>query len=238
MPDSYRIFLTNAPDMGTNALIMGTMTSNDNLSITLFGKTRRAVLSLIYGHADETFYLRQLARITAGGMGAVQREVKALVKAGIIKRIEKGNQAYYQANPKCPIFAELKSMIMKTAGMGDILKISLAPLAERIRIAFIYGSIARGDEAGGSDVDIFIIGDVTFTEIVEMLNPVQQTLNREINPSVYPFKEFKTKLAAGHHFLRSILEDEKWFLIGDEHELTRLADQQLVEATQDKSTGN
>jgi predicted nucleotidyltransferase len=211
--------------MGTNALIMSTTTSNDNLSTTLFGKTRRAVLSLIYGHSDESFYLRQLARITAGGMGAVQREIKSLVKAGIIKRIEKGRQTYYQANPECPVFAELKSLIMKTAGMSDILKISLAPLAERIRVAFIYGSIAKGDEAGSSDVDIFIIGDVTFNEVVEMLNPVQQTLNREINPSVYPFKEFKTKLAAGHHFLRSILEDEKWFLIGDENEFTKLAEQ-------------
>ncbi|MDI6776195.1 MAG: nucleotidyltransferase domain-containing protein [Syntrophales bacterium] len=180
-------------------------------------------MSLVYGHADETFYLRQLARIAGGGMGAIQRELKTLAEAGIIRRIEKGKQIYYQANPQCPVFAELKSLIMKTAGMGDILKMVLVPLAERIRIAFIYGSLARSDESKSSDVDIMIIGDVSFADVVAALSPAQQNLNREINPSVYPVKEFKDKLVKGHHFLQSVLEGDKWFLIGDEHDLARLA---------------
>jgi len=192
---------------------------NDHLTETLLGKTRRAVLSLLYSHADETYYLRQLARLVGGGMGAVQRELKALTDAGIIKRIEKGKQAYYQANPQCAIFPELKSLIMKTAGMGDTLRVALSPLAERVQVAFIYGSIARGDESKGSDVDIFIVGEVTFAEVVEALSPVQQTLNREINPTVYPVDEFRVKQKAGHHFIKSVLEGNKLFLIGDEHDL-------------------
>ena len=193
--------------------------ANDHLTETLLGKTRRAVLSLLYSHADETYYLRQLARLVGGGMGAVQRELKALTDAGIIKRIEKGKQAYYQANPQCAIFPELKSLIMKTAGMGDTLRVALSPLAERVQVAFIYGSIARGDESKGSDVDIFIVGEVTFAEVVEALSPVQQTLNREINPTVYPVDEFRVKQKAGHHFIKSVLEGNKLFLIGDEHDL-------------------
>jgi predicted nucleotidyltransferase len=156
-------------------------------------------------------------------MGAVQRELKALTDAGIIKRLEKGKQAYYQANPQCTVFPELKSLIMKTAGMGDTLRVALSPLAERVQVAFIYGSIARGDESRGSDVDIFIVGDVTFAEVVEALSPVQQTLNREINPTVYPVDEFRAKQKAGHHFIKSVLEGNKLFLIRDEHDLAKLA---------------
>lgn len=199
------------------------LSANDPLTEILFGKTRRSILSVVYGHADETFYLRQLARIAGSGMGAAQRELKALTEAGIVRRIEKGKQAYYQANPQCAVFAELKSLIMKTAGMGDALKIALASLAERIQTAFIYGSIARGGENKGSDVDIFIIGEVTFAEVVEALSPVQQTLNREVNPTVYPVDEFREKYKAGHHFIKSVLEGNKIFLIGDEHGLAKLA---------------
>ncbi len=202
---------------------MGTITVNDHLTETLLGKTRRTILSVLYGHADETFYLRQLVRVAGSGTGAVQRELKALVEAGIITRIEKGRQVYYQANAQCAVYPELKSLIMKTAGMGDALKTAMLPLAERILTAFVYGSVARGNETKESDVDLFVVGDVTLAEIVKALAPAQLTLNREINPTVYPVKEFKAKRKAGHHFITSILEVEKVFLIGDERDLARLA---------------
>lgn len=209
--------------MSTNKLNAEMMVNKDYLSETLFGKTRRSVLSILYGHVDESFYLRQLARVAGGGMGAVQREVKALTAAGIIVRTGKNMQTYYQANSSCPIFGELKSIIMKTAGIGDLMKVALTPLAERIQIAFVYGSLVRGDENRRSDVDIMIIGDVTFAEVVERISNVQQTINREINPTVYPVEEFQKKLAAGHHFIKSVYECEKLFLIGDKHDLARMA---------------
>ncbi|MHB8909895.1 MAG: nucleotidyltransferase domain-containing protein [Syntrophales bacterium] len=202
---------------------MGTITVNDHLTETLLGKTRRSILSVLYGHADKTFYLRQLVRVVGSGTGAVQRELKALVEAGIITRIEKGRQVYYQANAQCAVYAELKSLIMKTAGMGDALKVAMLPLAERVRTAFIYGSVARGSESSGSDVDLFVVGDVTLAEVVQALSPVQLTLNREINPTVYPVEEFRTKQAAGHHFIKSVLEGNKVFLIGDENDIAKLA---------------
>lgn len=202
---------------------MTTITVNDHLTETLLGKTRRSILSLLYGHADETFYLRQLVRVTGGGTGAVQRELKALAGAGIIRRIEKGRQVYYQANAQCAVYPELKSLIMKTAGMSDALKQAMLPLSERIRIAFIYGSVAHGSESRESDVDLFVVGDVTLAEVVETLSPIQLTLNREINPTVYPVEEFRAKQAAGHHFIKSVLEGNKVFLIGDENDLAKLA---------------
>lgn len=202
---------------------MGENHLNTYLAETLFGKTRRAILSVLYSHSDEAYYLRQLSRLIGSGMGAVQRDLKALTAAGILTRIEKGKQIYYQANSKCAVFPELKSLIMKTSGMGDALRVALSPLTKRIEAAFIYGSVARGDESGASDVDILIVGDVTLAEIVAVLNPVQQALNREVNPTVYPVGEFQQKRDQGHHFIKSVIEGKKVFLIGDEHDFAKLA---------------
>lgn len=195
----------------------------NKLSEILFGKTRQAVLSLLYGHADESFYLRQIVRVTGGGMGAVQRQVNALVDAGLVTRSSKGKQIYYQANCNSPVFEELKSIIIKTAGIGDNLRIALAPMAQNIDCAFIYGSFARGEETTDSDVDVFVIGRVAFSEVVAALSPVQGMLGREINPTVYPASEFREKLAKKNHFIKSIMVGEKIYLIGDELELKKLA---------------
>ncbi len=203
---------------------MSTINITDNLSATLFGKTRRAVLALLYSHADESFYLRQIARTADVGMGAVQREVKKLSKAGIIRRTIRGRHVYYQANPECPIYAELKSLVIKTVGVGDVLRAALVPITDRINVAFLFGSLVRGGEGSRSDVDVMVVGDVTFTEVVLALSRIQETVQREINPIVYPPEEFRSKLAADHHFLKTTLVGPKFFLIGDEHELTKLAE--------------
>lgn len=203
---------------------MSTYVNSDNISASLFGKTRNAVLALLYSHVDERFYFRQIVRLIGTGLGALQRELKNLSKAGIISKSVQGNQIYYQANPDCPIFNEIKNLVMKTAGVRDILKNALIPLAERIRVAFIFGSIAKGNEHSNSDIDIIIIGNVTFAEIVSALSHTQEVVRREINPVVYPTAEFRTKLTENNHFLKSILKEPKYFLIGDERELERLAE--------------
>ena len=203
---------------------MSAINITDNLSATLFGKTRRAVLALLYSHADESFYLRQIARTANVGMGAVQREVKKLSKAGIIRRTVRGRHVYYQANPECPIYAELKSLVIKTVGVGDVLRAALVPITDRINVAFLFGSLVRGGEGSRSDVDVMVVGDVTFTEVVLALSRIQETVQREINPIVYPPEEFRSKLAADHHFLTTTLVGSKFFLIGDEHELAKLAE--------------
>lgn len=201
---------------------MSTLNLNDPLSSALFGKTRIAVLSLLYGHVDETFYLRQIVRTTGSGLGAVQREVAHLTKAGIVKRMLRGSQVYYQANPQCAIFDDLKRLITKTSGMGDILRSALEPLSDHIRVAFIYGSVARSQVRNISDVDLMVIGDTTFQEVVSALSPAQETISREINPTVYPPSEFRKKLLAGHHFLQTVMSGSKLFIKGDQRELTRM----------------
>ena len=201
---------------------MGTTIEHNKLSKTLFGKTRRAVLSILYSHTDESFYLRQLVRITGIGVGAMQRELKQLTDAGIIRRLQIGRQIFFQANTDCPVFKELRDLIIKTIGVGDVLRSALVPLAERIQLAFIYGSIARGDETRGSDLDILVVGDITFAEVVSVISPLQETLSREINPSVYPLNEFRSKVSEGQHFISTVLEAPKIFVIGDNNELEKL----------------
>jgi predicted nucleotidyltransferase len=198
-------------------------TGNKNLSSVLFAKTRRAVLSLLYGHADEPFYLRQIVRMTGAGLGPVQRELKQLTDTSIIRRFVQGRQVYFQANPQSPIFSELKSLITKTAGVAETLQSALTPIADRIIIALVYGSIARGEENQRSDVDLLVVGDVAFAEAVKALRSAQETLGREINPTVYPADEFRSRIAEDHYFIRDILDGPKIFVVGDEDELKRLA---------------
>jgi predicted nucleotidyltransferase len=207
---------------------MSTTISNSSFSTSLFGQTRRAILALLFGHPDEAYYLRQLVRSLGVGLGAAQREVKRLAEAGIIRRTLQGRQVYYQANPDCPAFAELKGLVVKTTGVGDVLRAALAPLSGRIKIAFLYGSLARLEPKRTSDVDVMVVGDVGFGEVVSILAAAQDTLGREVNPTVYSPAEFRAKLRAGHHFLTTVLRKEKIYLIGDEHELTRLAPKRLA----------
>lgn len=194
----------------------------------LFGKARRAVLSLLYGHPDESFYLRQIVRATGAGLGPVQRELKQLAGVGIIRRSVQGRQVYFQANPDSPVFKELRGLITKTAGVAGALQSALAPLRARIAIAIVYGSVARGEEVRRSDVDLLIIGEVAFSEAVKALHGAQETLGREVNPTVYPVAEFRSRVAGKHHFIQDILSGEKIFVIGNEHELKRLVGERLA----------
>jgi len=218
-----KIILPTVPRKGTIAPIMGTTNNQINLSSVLFGKTRQAVLALFYSHPDESFYLRQVVRAIGMGQGAVQRELKQLTDAGIIEKSKLGRQVYYRANIKCPIFPELQGLIIKTAGLVDVLCDALGPLLEKIKVAFVYGSFAKSSANSRSDVDMMVIGSCSFGDVVDAIHICQDKLAREINPSVYPVDEFRKKVAAKHHFIKTVLNSPKIFLIGTEDELGRLA---------------
>jgi predicted nucleotidyltransferase len=198
------------------------MSTPSSLGQTLFGGTRRAILALLYGHSEQQFYLREVVRRTETALGAAQRELKQLTDAGLISRARRGNQVYYQANSANPIFAELKSILTKTAGIRDVLRQALEPVKDRVRVAFIYGSVAHGTERASSDIDVMVIGDIGFGEVTSHLSAVESKLGREINPTVYPPLEYVAKVKKRNHFLRSVLEQKKVFVVGDEHELRRL----------------
>jgi uncharacterized protein len=210
---------------------MITLSANNNLSNILFGKSRQAILSLLYSHVDEAFYLRQIVRTTGIGLGPAQRELKQLLDAGIVIRNVEGKQVYYRANKKSPIFNELRNIVMKTFGAADVIRQSLETLADKIRVAFIFGSVARSTDGRASDIDLIIIGKVTFGDAVSSLSQAEEILEREINPVVYSVAEFKKRVAEKHFFIIDVLEGDKIFIIGDEDELGRLAKQRLADKT-------
>jgi predicted nucleotidyltransferase len=201
---------------------MGTERPYEIASRGLFGQTRSALLAMLYGHADQSFYLRQLVRAVGAGNGALQRELKHLTEMGLIVRTAQGNQVLYRANSQSPIFSEIKSLISKTVGIHDVIRLALASLGTEIQIAFVYGSVARQKERADSDVDLMVLGDAPFSDVVSALSPAQKALGREINPTVFPVSEFRSKLVAGNHFLRSVMREKRLFVLGTEHELAKL----------------
>jgi predicted nucleotidyltransferase len=168
--------------------------------------------------------MREIVRITGIGIGPAQRELKNLTDSGIVTREVQGKQVYYQANSKSPIFNELKSIVRKTFGVADVIREALAPFAKDIKAAFIFGSIARSSDDRKSDIDVMVIGDITFDDAVSSVMKAQEILKREVNPVVYPVEEFKKRLKEKQGFVMEVMRGEKIFVIGDEDELARLAE--------------
>ena len=191
----------------------------DNTTVPLFGKVRAAILAVLFRNTGQALHARQIIRTAGVGYGAGQRELAALVDMGLAVRTRQGNLVLYQANAESPVFPEIRSLMVKTAGLADVLKFALAPLADRITAAFIYGSFAKGSESAASDVDVMIVGDTSLREVVRALRPAQDELRREINPSVYSSLEFRDRAAHDDHFISSVLREPKVVLIGDEHDL-------------------
>ncbi len=182
------------------------------------------MLGWLFSHLDERYFVRQLATLVEEDSTNVSRELGRLEKTGILTSTMEGKQKYYQANRESPIFEELHGLIIKTAGMADVLRSALVPAQEKIKVAFIFGSIAAGNENRRSDVDVMVVGEISFGEVVSLLSPAEEKLRREVNPVVYPVAEFKKKVKEDHHFVKTVLEDEKIFLISDQSTLQKLSD--------------
>jgi predicted nucleotidyltransferase len=150
----------------------------------------------------------------------------------------RGNQVFYRADSASPIFEELKSIFVKTAGLADQIRRALAPLSDRIAVAALYGTAARGGLRAGSDVDLLVVGGVPFGEVVTALAGVQSALGREINPSVYSVSEFRSKLRARHHFLTSLMREPLQFVIGGPGDLARLGAKRLAPGSSSEFPGN
>ncbi len=197
-----------------------------SLSDLLFTDYRRRVLGLLLLHPERQSHVREIARLTGTTAGTLHKELSRLAQAGILRRTEQGKQVYYAANRDCPIFEELASILRKTSGLADVLREALAPVAEKLRVALVFGSVAKGTEQAGSDVDVLVVGDVGFADVVRLLHPAQPALGRETNPKVYGADEWRAKLRAGDPFARDVLAKPKIFLIGNDHDLAESAGHQ------------
>ena len=184
-------------------------------------KARIKILKLFLFNPENSFYQRQIATLTNQSIRGVQREVEKLKKIGLIEESLEGNRKYYKINKSCPVFEDLKKIFFKTAGIGKVLKKDLEK-SNDIKIAFIYGSYARGEENLLSDIDLFVIGEITSKKISKILAKPKRELGREINYTVYSAPEYRKRIMKRDHFVNAVLKKEKIFIIGDEDELKKI----------------
>ena len=194
----------------------------------LFSPYRRQVLAVLLLRPDERFHVRELERLTGVSAGSLHRELKAMAQAGLLIRAQQGNQVLYQADRSCSIFEELASIFRKTVGLAALLGDALAAIADRIEVAFVFGSVAAGKQHAGSDLDICVLGDVELLEVVKALGAVQENLHREINPVVMSATRFVEQLAHHERFAERIYDEPKIFMIGGEDEFGQLIKDQAT----------
>jgi len=207
-----------------------------DLGTLFFGAYRREVLGLLLLHPDESFHLREIARATSTQPGTLRRKLMQLADAGVLSRERVGNLVRYKADTTCPIFDELRGILKKTTGIADVLRVSLAPLGNKISVAFVFGSVASGAERRTSDIDVMVVGSVSFEEVVGALHASQQELRREINPTVFSAAEFRKKAAEKGSFVARVLAEPKLFIQGMEHDVIKLAANRKAKATRDEVT--
>lgn len=197
------------------------------LAAALFPKAKREVLSLLFSSPDRDFHIREVARTSSLAVGQTQRELHKLERAGVLVRSERGQLVLYRANPSCPIFKELRGIVTKVLATVPSLTKALSSLADEVELAFVYGSVARGEDTSESDIDLMVIGDVKFSAVVAAIRSAQEDLERPVNPTVYPVREWLEKLNEGHHFLTTVASSEKLYIIGDDDVLEELREQRL-----------
>ncbi|MFM9434309.1 putative nucleotidyltransferase [Janthinobacterium sp. CG_23.3] len=189
----------------------------------LFTKTQQRVLAVLFGQAQRSFYANEIIQLADCGSGAVQRELARLERAALVTVRRIGNQKHYQANHEAPIFAELRAIVVKTFGVADVLRAALQPLWPQIELAFVYGSLAKGGEHAGSDVDLMVVGvPSSNAQLLDTLLPAHAQLGRVVNPTLYTPEEFAQRVRDGKSFMLRVLEQPKMFIKGSEHDINRL----------------
>lgn len=189
----------------------------------LLPKTRQGILAATLLKPEKAWYASELARRMGVPPSSLQRELRDLVQAGILKTHRQGRMSYYQANVDSPLFPDLRGLLLKTAGLVDVLADALMPVASTVAAAFVYGSMASGDQQSDSDVDLMVVGTVKPVDLALPLRRARDLLGREINPTTYTPAEFNEKRAAKDHFLTRVLSEPKLFILGNENELGKAA---------------
>lgn len=189
------------------------------LSDILFKDYRRRILNLLLLRPEQNFHVREVARLTGTIAGNTGRELKKLAQVGILLAEQRGNQLLYCANQQCPIYKELASILRKTSGLADVLIEALLPLASKIDVAFVFGSMASGKASQYSDVDICIIGDAEFTDVTQVLYDAQDVLQREINPKCFAKSEWLAQKASPTVFFKELINKDVINLIGNRDDI-------------------
>ena len=201
---------------------MGTISGKHSpgLAGALFSPVQQRVLGLLFGQSGRRFQSAELIRLAESGTGAVHRQLQRLESAGWITATRVGNQKYYQANAQCPAFEELRSLIAKTVGLVEPLRRALAQLANRIVVAFIFGSIAKGTDVANSDIDLMVVADdVEYPEIYNALRAAELELGRTINPTVFATDDWRSRRTQSDSFVARVASQPRLLVIGVEDDI-------------------
>lgn len=195
------------------------LVAHTGLADALFTRTQQRVLALLFGQPERSFYASEMIQRTRAGSGAVQRELKRLASSGLVTVTKIGNQIHYQANPDAPVFSELCSLMKKTVALAQPILESLMPLAQYLKLALLFGSVAKGTDTANSDIDLLIVADdMTLEDLFSALEPVETELQRKINPTLYTTDEYMKRKASNNVFITRVLSEEHVVLIGSEDE--------------------
>ena len=190
------------------------------LADALFAKVQQRVLGVLFGNPRRSFYANEVIGLARSGTGAVQRELARLEAAGLVTVTRVGKQKHYQANAGSPVFEELRALVLKTSGLADLLRGALAPVAQSVRAAFVYGSIAKGEDTAASDVDLMVISDrLTYADLFAALEEASSQLGRKVSPTIYSSKELSKRIKQDNAFVTRVLAQPKLWLIGADSDL-------------------
>ena len=203
-----------------------------DLSNILSSRGRAEIFRLLFGLNDQELHLREIERRSGLIIGTIQKEVKNLKQMDLIKERRSGNRLCYRANDEHPLFNDIRNIVLKTSGLVEVLRDALD--REEVKVAFVFGSIARSDEGARSDVDLMVIGDVSLRKVVGWLSGLTEKIGREINPHAFSLNEFQKRKESGNHFLTTVLNSPKLFIRGDDHALATLGRQQAASDVHDE----
>ena len=208
----------------------------DSTLAAIISPTRQAILTTLFLRPEKDWYLSELAASLGTGPSSLQREIDALVRVGILEKRVDGRRSYIKANQDSPIYPELHGLVEKTSGIVPMLREAIAS-TKGLKVGFIYGSVARGEEGASSDVDLMLIGSLSTMDISPKLRAVEKTVGRQINPTVFSRDEFAKSLTQKNHFLRTVMRNKKIMLVGTEDELEAIARGAQSTHAPDEQTG-
>lgn len=192
----------------------------NRLAEILSSRARAEIFRLFFRRTDVELHIREIQRRSGLNDSTIRQELQKLVRLDLIQGRRDGNRVYYRANRENSLYADIRNVVLKTIGLADALKDALRD--DRIRIAFVFGSTAKGEEKAGSDVDLMVIGDLGLRHLSKMLSGVSEKIGREINPHVFAKDEFQKRIESKEHFISNVLKSPKIFVIGSDNDLKAL----------------
>ena len=197
--------------------------ASTSIADTLFTKTQQRVLGLLYGKPDSSFYTNEIMRYAGMGRGTISRELNRLSSSGLVSVTRQGNQLHYQANKDNPVYSDLLNLIRKTFAIVDVIKAALLPVNEQIELAFIYGSMAKGEDTIKSDVDLMLVSpSITYADVMRVLSDAEDTVGRPINPSIYTAEQVKNRLDDKNAFMSRVMEQPKIWVKGQDDDISNI----------------